>query len=82
MTLAMNAQRELCVVQKAGGVPMAVDEILRLVGMGAVVVFFEYGSCCSHVFFAEVGVQKVKELDVLVEEALREDWKGRRVEVQ
>ncbi|KAF8484354.1 ribosomal protein S5 domain 2-type protein [Gautieria morchelliformis] len=61
MTLAMNAQRELCVVQKAGGVPLPVDEILRLV---------------------EVGVQKVKELDVLVEAALQEDWKGRRIEVR
>jgi 3' exoribonuclease family, domain 2 len=35
MTLAMTDQRELCVVQKAGLVLMAVDEILRLVGMGA-----------------------------------------------
>ncbi|KAF8579648.1 ribosomal protein S5 domain 2-like protein [Ramaria rubella] len=61
MTLSLNAQRELCVLQKAGGVPLAVDTILRLV---------------------EVGVQKVKELDLVVEEALREDWKGRRIEVR
>lgn len=33
MSLSLNAQRELCVVQKAGGVPLAVDDILKLVGM-------------------------------------------------
>jgi exosome complex component RRP45 len=32
MSLALNAQRELCVVQKAGGVPLPADEILKLVG--------------------------------------------------
>jgi exosome complex component RRP45 len=32
MSLSLNAQRELCVVQKAGGVPLTMDEILRLVG--------------------------------------------------
>jgi len=31
MTIALNAQREMCVLQKAGGVPLASDEILRLV---------------------------------------------------
>ncbi|KIJ55598.1 hypothetical protein M422DRAFT_220341 [Sphaerobolus stellatus SS14] len=61
MSLSLNAQRELCVVQKAGGVPLAVDDIIKLV---------------------EVGVQKVKLLDALVEEVLREDWKGRNVEVR
>lgn len=29
----MNAQRELCVVQKMGGVPLAVDEVLRIVNV-------------------------------------------------
>ncbi|EPS96734.1 hypothetical protein FOMPIDRAFT_1150606 [Fomitopsis schrenkii] len=33
LTIALNAQRELCVVQKAGGVPLAPDEILRIVGI-------------------------------------------------
>ena len=31
ISLALTAQRELCVVQKAGGVPIAPDEILRLI---------------------------------------------------
>ncbi|OCH85187.1 ribosomal protein S5 domain 2-like protein [Obba rivulosa] len=31
LSIALNAQRELCVVQKAGGVPLAADEILRIV---------------------------------------------------
>ena len=35
MSLCLNAQRELCVVQKAGGVPLALDEILRLVGVSS-----------------------------------------------
>ncbi|KDQ58186.1 hypothetical protein JAAARDRAFT_129712 [Jaapia argillacea MUCL 33604] len=29
--VAMNAQRELCVVQKAGGVPLALDQLLPLI---------------------------------------------------
>ena len=33
LSIALNAQRELCVVQKAGGVPLAPDEILRIVGI-------------------------------------------------
>ncbi|KAF7323182.1 Exosome complex component rrp45 [Mycena chlorophos] len=31
MSVALNAQKELCVVQKFGGVPLAMDEILRLI---------------------------------------------------
>ncbi|KAH9931740.1 ribosomal protein S5 domain 2-like protein [Amylocystis lapponica] len=31
VSVALNAQRELCVVQKAGGVPLAADELLRVV---------------------------------------------------
>ena len=33
LSVALNAQRELCVLQKAGGVPLASDEILRIVGV-------------------------------------------------
>jgi len=33
MTIALNAQRELCVVQKAGGVPLAPAEMLRIVAV-------------------------------------------------
>ena len=32
LSLALTAQRELCVVQKAGGVPIAPDEVLELMG--------------------------------------------------
>ena len=31
MSIALNAQREMCVLQKLGGVPLAMDEILRIV---------------------------------------------------
>ena len=31
MSIALNAQRELCVVQKAGGVPLPPGEILRII---------------------------------------------------
>lgn len=79
MTLSMNAQRELCVVQKAGGVPMAVDELLRLVGMSLAIFLSRVLFTCS---LPEVGVQKVKLLDALVEDALREDWKERHIEVR
>ncbi|KAF7311617.1 Exosome complex component rrp45 [Mycena kentingensis (nom. inval.)] len=60
MSIALNAQRELCVVQKLGGVPLATDEILRLI---------------------DVAVQKAKDLNQLVEARLKEDWKGRNVEL-
>lgn len=33
MSIALNAQRELCVVQKAGGVPLSPPEILRIVAV-------------------------------------------------
>ena len=33
MSIALNAQRELCVVQKAGGVPLSPAEILRVVSV-------------------------------------------------
>ena len=81
MTLSINAQRELCVVQKAGGIPLALDEILRLVGMltNVFVCFLPQSFVTT---FAEIGVHKVKELDALVEDALREDWNGRRIEVR
>jgi len=50
-----------CVVQKAGGVLLVVDSILKLV---------------------DVGVQKLKQLDALVAEVLREDLKDRKIEVR
>jgi exosome complex component RRP45 len=31
MSIALNAQRELCVVQKAGGVPLEPDELVRII---------------------------------------------------
>ncbi|KAG6336204.1 hypothetical protein ID866_2881 [Astraeus odoratus] len=33
MSIALNAQREICVLQKAGGVPTPPDEILRLINV-------------------------------------------------
>lgn len=33
MSVALNAQREICVLHKAGGVPTAPDEILRLLNV-------------------------------------------------
>lgn len=61
MSVALNAQRELCVVQKMGGVPLVAEDVLKIVN---------------------IAVTKVKELDALVEDSLREDWKGRHVEVR
>ena len=31
LSVALNAQRELCVIQKAGGVPLEPDEIMRII---------------------------------------------------
>lgn len=61
MSVALNAQRELCVVQKMGGVPLVGEDVLKIIN---------------------IAVTKVKELDALVEDSLREDWKGRHVEVR
>lgn len=61
LSIALNAQRELCVVQKAGGVPLSPDEILKII---------------------DIAVVRAKELDRLVENSLKEDWKGRKVEVR
>lgn len=30
LSVALNAQRELCVVQKAGGIPLAPDDVLKM----------------------------------------------------
>ncbi|CAH7669349.1 ribosomal protein S5 domain 2-type protein [Phakopsora pachyrhizi] len=38
MTLAINTQKEICVVNKSGGVPLEVDEIMRLVKIASVKV--------------------------------------------
>ena len=31
MSIALNAQKEICVLQKLGGVPLGTDDILRLI---------------------------------------------------
>jgi exosome complex component RRP45 len=61
LALALNAQRELCVVQKAGGVPLAPDAVLRAI---------------------EVAVPRAKELELLVDMRVRDDWDRRKVEVR
>lgn len=38
MSIAMNAQREICVLHKAGGVPTAPEEILRLINVTSILV--------------------------------------------
>ena len=35
LSMALNAQRELCVVQKAGGVPLTQEEVMRIVTFGS-----------------------------------------------
>ncbi|KAG6816228.1 hypothetical protein H0H87_007599, partial [Tephrocybe sp. NHM501043] len=59
LSVALNAQRELCVVQKLGGVPLDTDEVLNIVN---------------------IAVQKAKELNILVDTRLKEDWASRKVE--
>ncbi|KAG2158010.1 ribosomal protein S5 domain 2-type protein [Suillus bovinus] len=38
MSIAMNAQREICVLHKAGGVPTAPEEVLRLINVTSILV--------------------------------------------
>ncbi|KIO28724.1 hypothetical protein M407DRAFT_242923 [Tulasnella calospora MUT 4182] len=59
--LALNAQKELCVMHKAGGMPLSVEEIMKCV---------------------KIGVERVREVSKMVNEALEEDWKGRVVEIR
>lgn len=33
MSVALNAQKEMCVLQKLGGVPLEMDEVLRIIGV-------------------------------------------------
>ena len=33
ISIALNAQRELCVVQKAGGIPLSPTEILKIIAV-------------------------------------------------
>lgn len=61
LSIALNAQREICVLQKHGGVPLDQDEILKVV---------------------KVACQRVKERDVLVEDALAKDWQQRKATVE
>lgn len=36
LSIALNAQKELCVVQKAGGVPLAAEEVLGIMDIAVV----------------------------------------------
>lgn len=38
MSIALNAQKELCVIQKAGGVPLEPDEIVKIIDVAVVKV--------------------------------------------
>lgn len=38
LTLTLNAQRELCVLSKAGGTPLGVDELMKVVTIGVDIV--------------------------------------------
>jgi exosome complex component RRP45 len=61
LSIALNAQSEICVLQKNGGVPLDQEEVLRLI---------------------EVAVERVKEIEELVERQLKADWDRRKMEVR
>ena len=61
LTLTLNAQRELCVLSKAGGTPLAASEIMGVV---------------------HVGVDRVRIMVKIVEDALEKDRGERVVEVR
>lgn len=35
MTLTLNAQKEICVINKSGGMPLEVEEIMRVIRVGS-----------------------------------------------
>ncbi|GAA5861510.1 hypothetical protein JCM5353_003511 [Sporobolomyces roseus] len=61
LTLTLNAQSEICVLSKQGGLPISADEIMRVL---------------------MAGVERVKELDERIKEALEEDKRKRVREVR
>ena len=61
MTVTLNAQRELCVLSKAGGTPLSTVEVMGVV---------------------RVGVDRVRELGKIMDNALDADQKERVVEVR
>lgn len=61
LSLTLNAQRELCVLSKAGGTPLSAGEIMNVV---------------------RVGVEKVREMGKVLDEALERDRSSRVVEVR
>ncbi|ORX40790.1 ribosomal protein S5 domain 2-type protein [Kockovaella imperatae] len=61
LTLTLNAQRELCVLSKAGGSALSPGEIMGVV---------------------RVGVERVRELVKIMEDALRSDQSNRVIEVR
>ncbi|WWC92464.1 uncharacterized protein L201_007422 [Kwoniella dendrophila CBS 6074] len=61
LTVTMNAQREICVLSKAGGTPLAAEEIMNVV---------------------KVGVDRVREMVKIMDDALEKDRDSRVVEVR
>ncbi|GAA5998198.1 hypothetical protein JCM5350_002917 [Sporobolomyces pararoseus] len=61
LTVTLNAQSEICVLSKQGGLPIDAEEIMRVLG---------------------VGMERVRELDEMVKEALEEDKRKRIREVR
>ncbi|WWC65328.1 uncharacterized protein I303_107946 [Kwoniella dejecticola CBS 10117] len=61
LTVTMNAQREICVLSKAGGTPLAAEDIMGVV---------------------RVGVDRVREMVKIMDDALEKDRENRVVEVR
>jgi exosome complex component RRP45 len=61
LSIALTKHADLCVVQKAGGIPLTVEEVMHV---------------------TRVGVERVREVNEIIEQRLSEDWSGRRVEVR
>jgi exosome complex component RRP45 len=61
LSIALTKHADLCVVQKAGGIPLTVEEIMHV---------------------TRIGVERVREVNEIIEQRLAEDWSGRKVEVR
>jgi exosome complex component RRP45 len=77
LILALTPARELCTVQKAGGLALDADEMLRLViHLGAQPLLIQIHS------LIDVAARRAKQLSSFVEKRLKEDLATRVIEIR
>lgn len=75
MTMILNIHKELCGVQKAGGVPLPPQQIIKYH-----LFSFIYPNLLSWLRFyraAKIAMVKVKELTAIIQDAIQKDLQSR-----